>query len=229
MKQFAKVLALLTALALVISLAACGDSKEEKKDDTKAAVKEATEAPADPLVGTWESNDVSGSYFVFNADGTGSMESAGISIGFAYTKEGDTLLISDNAGEENQLKYKYTIEGETLTMSDEDSDTELKYTKVEAIPTEAIDPDATENNSKLVGSWEYEADGVMATYTFNANGTGTIDGGTATVSFTYTDDGSSVSVSVGGQDPSPAAYTLEGDTLTITPDEGDKVVMTRKK
>ena len=127
------------------------------------------------------------------------------------------------------MTYKYAVDGENLTLTEEESGTELKYKRVEAVPTEAADPNATENGSKLVGDWEGEQNGVTVVYTFNANGTGVMKGGSATVNFNYTDDGSNVTLSTDGEDGSTAPYTIEGDTLKVTPEDSEEFTLTRKQ
>ena len=229
MKTFAKVLAVLMALALMISLVACGsnDSKEEKKDDA-AATEAATEAAA-TIVGTWESTDAPGSFYVFNADGTGAIAASGFSIGFTYTDDGAAVTIANGNDASQTQKCQYAIDGDTLTLTDEETQTALTYKRVDSLPEETVDPDATENNSKLVGDWEGEQNSIAVIYTFNANGTGVMKGGATTVTYTYTDDGATVTLTIGDQEPASASYTIEGDKLTIQPEDGEEIVLTKKQ
>ena len=80
-----------------------------------------------------------------------------------------------------------------------------------------------EASKGIVGSWKYNGSTTLM-YTFNADGTGSYAGR----SFTYTDDGSSVTILYDGDTASGTYnYTIEGNTLTITDSFGNPVVYSK--
>ena len=110
MKKTAKILALVLALAMLVSLfAACG---------SKSA-----------LVGTWNSDDAEGSSITFKDDGTGTMDAGGFSMKFNYKeKDGKVELTSDNASDE-PITYEFSVKDNKLSLKDGETGTTLTYTK----------------------------------------------------------------------------------------------------
>ena len=111
-----KVLSILLAVVMVMSLlAACGgdDKKSDKEEATKA---EATQEEQITLVGTWEYESM-GAAYVFNADGTGAYKFAGNEMKFTYTDDNGKLTLTYE-GMDVPNEFNYTIEGKTLHIED---------------------------------------------------------------------------------------------------------------
>lgn len=104
-----KLIALLLAAVLLVSLCACSDSGTDKeKDDGK---KETV-----TIVGTWEYSAMSAAY-VFNEDGTGAYRFGETEMPFTYEDDGTTLkILYENSTSPNE--FKYTIKGNTLSIED---------------------------------------------------------------------------------------------------------------
>lgn len=80
----------------------------------------------------------------------------------------------------------------------------------------------------LVGkwAWEYEGLGEVMSFTFNKDGTGSMDAFGEAVEFTYTADDSNIKMTLEGETDT-VPYTLEGDTLTLEI-EGEPIELVRK-
>ena len=218
MKRFTALLTILLALVISFSLAACGKKDQDNKDETKEGINA-------ELIGTWESQESAGTYYTFNEDGTGSLSGDGYSLSFSFTDKDGVIAIT-YTGSTTAQNEKYTIKDDILTLENELLDGAITYKKTEKKPTEATENN-TDNGSKLVGSWESADNGSV--YTFKANGAGTLTLQAATVEFTYTDDGSKLELTFANTAPKKAAYTLEGDTLTITDEDHVTQTLTKKK
>lgn len=109
MKTIAKASAVIMALAILLSLAACGGAKEEAADTANAS----------PLVGTW-SNSEYGTAYTFNADGsgvlTGDVTGSGYTMEFTYEDKGTYVDIDYNVATKVQ-SIDYSISGDTLTLA----------------------------------------------------------------------------------------------------------------
>ena len=91
----------------------------------------------------------------------------------------------------------------------------------------------------LVGTWGYtEMDEdleIKVTATFNANLSGEIDvvvafnsgSETENSSFTWSTDGNKLTMVIDG-DTETSTYSISGDKLTITDDDGETIVLTRQ-
>lgn len=138
-----KILSLICALFLMISLASCG-AKNDPKETTapteslteSATASPATEAPvpaatdaaveteakasADTgLVGSWDFAALSGMVYTFNADGTGSYDMFGEVMNFTYEADGSTLKITfTDEDVDVPTELAYTIDGDTLNVKD---------------------------------------------------------------------------------------------------------------
>ncbi len=142
-----KIISLICALFLMISLASCGaknDAKETTAPTESATVSTATEAPApatteapapakteavieteakasadNGLVGSWDFAELSGMVYTFNADGTGSYDMFGEVMNFTYEADGSTLKITfTDEGVDVPTELAYTIDGDSLNVKD---------------------------------------------------------------------------------------------------------------
>ena len=103
-----KTLALVFILALAcLALAACGGAGGGEE-----------EAAANPIVGTWASEDFGGAFiFTFNEDGTGNYDASGTDMPFTYTAEDGALSILYD-GDDLSFDTEYTVEGDKFIMKD---------------------------------------------------------------------------------------------------------------
>ena len=142
-----KIISLICALFLMISLASCGaknDAKETTAPTESATVSTATEAPApatteapapakteavieteanasadNGLVGSWDFAALSGMVYTFNADGTGSYDMFGEVMHFTYEADGSTLKLTfTDEDVDVPTELAYTIDGDTLNVKD---------------------------------------------------------------------------------------------------------------
>lgn len=142
-----KIISLICALFLMISLASCGaknDAKETTAPTESATVSTATEAPApatteapapakteavieteanasadNGLVGSWDFAELSGMVYTFNADGTGSYNMFGEVMNFTYEADGSTLKLTfTDEDVDVPTELAYTIDGDTLNVKD---------------------------------------------------------------------------------------------------------------
>ena len=142
-----KIISLICALFLMISLASCGaknDAKETTAPTESATVSTATEAPApatteapapakteavieteanasadNGLVGSWDFAALSGMVYTFNADGTGSYDMFGEVMNFTYEADGSTLKLTfTDEDVDVPTELAYTIDGDTLNVKD---------------------------------------------------------------------------------------------------------------
>ena len=134
-----KIISLICALFLMISLASCGaknDAKETTAPTESATAPSATEAPASAtteavieteanasadngLVGSWDFAALSGMVYTFNADGTGSYDMFGEVMNFTYEADGSTLKLTfTDEDVDVPTELAYTIDGDTLNVKD---------------------------------------------------------------------------------------------------------------
>lgn len=111
MKNIKRLIICVTAMICVLSLVACGGSKQSE------------------LAGSWSGNN--GGYdvtFTFNEDGTGVMSISGIKLNTTYSIDGDKLTVNKTVLDGTQTEeytYKLSNKGKTLTLTSASGDTEL--------------------------------------------------------------------------------------------------------
>ena len=89
------------------------------------------------------------------------------------------------------------------------------------------EPATDSEKATIVGSWEYT--GGTYVYTFNEDGTGTYDTGSAVMNFTYEATDTELSISYeGNTSPTVLEYVLDGDTLNVKDSFGSDTVYKRK-
>lgn len=113
MKNILKVLAILCAVMMVISLAACGGS--DKGADTDTAVTEDTANAGEAIVGSWAYSDTY--IYTFNSDGTGTYDVGGTIMNFTYEANDNELSILYD-GNTAPMVLEYSIDGDTLNVKD---------------------------------------------------------------------------------------------------------------
>ena len=143
---FFKVIAVMCAVMLVLSLAACGNNSTPAETeaaavendaaapaDTEAAPADTEAAPADDaaadtgIEGSWEYE--SGGYiYTFNADGTGTYDISGTIMNFTYTAEGGVLAITYE-GSDAPMELEYEIDGDKLNVKDSMGSDTIYYRK----------------------------------------------------------------------------------------------------
>ena len=122
---FSKTIAIVCAVLMIVSLAACGSSKTKDtngKDDTSSAVdSKADSADSKPagnsdILGSWEYE--SGGYtYTFNEDGTGVYDLGTSTMEFTYEVT-DTELSILYTGNTEPLVLEYEIDGNKLNVKD---------------------------------------------------------------------------------------------------------------
>jgi len=111
MKNIAKVFAVILALALILSLAACGGS-----DNNNGSSKGSGGAKGDSaVVGTWENSEY-GIVCTFNENGTGTLNEPDYSVSFTYTDKGSFLEITYDGATDVQ-HIDYVFEGDNLNLA----------------------------------------------------------------------------------------------------------------
>lgn len=176
------------------------------------------------LIGTWYGYDVKSgeTCYVFQADGTGSITSEGVTLGTKWQTEDGTLLFTvdmqSTVGVGATLRGSYRVEGDSLY---------LELDGVEEVLTKT--PNKLGGNLQLVGEWvDPDAvfeDGVLADYTckieFDINGTCSYitDDGYTCFLWTEIDDGV-IQLEYSDGEKIKINYTMEGDTLSLS--YGDK-------
>ncbi|MBE6737775.1 MAG: hypothetical protein E7566_03855 [Ruminococcaceae bacterium] len=251
-----RIFALIIAVLMIATVfAACGDKKEDNKTTTATPVvtapvatapqTEADVATTDVLKGSWYASQdgVEGTY-TFNGDGTGVIEMMGVALNMTYTIEGNKLTYTMTfAGESETQTLDFTVNGNELTLTD--GIEPVVFTKKEghvpATPTEFTldlgleEPtdnvvDFTANGGDIVGAWVAEEEGIEITYTFNADGTGSIDMMGIAMDMTYTTEGNTVTYTVtfeGESETETLEYSVVGNELTMT--DGEYPVTFTKK
>ncbi len=122
MKVTVKILAVICALLMVISLASCG-----KKADTQSGADANSAAASDtkgeeassgnPIVGSWE-YETGGYTYVFNEDGTGVYQLSSGDMKFTYEiKDGNVLSILYD-GNTDPMELEFEIDGDRLNVKD---------------------------------------------------------------------------------------------------------------
>ena len=128
------------AALLVISLAACGNSKKEdttvkQTDSSQVADTTAQETTAQTqtseakstLVGSWEYKN-GGYTYHFNEDGTGTYDTGAKPMEFTYTATDKELSIT-YTGNTEPLVLKYEIDGDKLNVIDSLGNDTIYYKK----------------------------------------------------------------------------------------------------
>lgn len=210
----------LCALITVFCFTACGGSSSSSSSDSSASAAETTEAAKSALVGTWESTDAPGTYYTFNEDGTGFVKGAGYSTDFTYVDK-DSKVEFTYTGASAAQGNDYTIEGDTLTLAGEDGVT-LTYKKTDNVQKPTEKTAVPQPDSALLGTWKGtdEGEGGSGIVTYNADGTGTVKTEAYETTFTFEDDGSSVTMYIANAEPQTSTYTLEDGKLTMTASDG---------
>ncbi|SEF86789.1 MULTISPECIES: DUF5640 domain-containing protein [Lachnospira] len=110
MKTFKKMTTVIFASVLLFTLVACGGSKS--------------------VVGTWTSVEDDIAYtFVFEKDGTGSLDLSGVSVPFEYKVEDDTITLTMTLlGTTEEDEYTYELSDKTLKLTD-DANVTIELTK----------------------------------------------------------------------------------------------------
>ena len=83
------------------------------------------------IVGTWSTTDDSDiEYtFIFNKDGTGSLDLSGVTISFEYTVKDDTIVLTMTLlGTTEDDEFTYELSGNKLTLTDQ-TDTTIQLQK----------------------------------------------------------------------------------------------------
>ncbi len=130
---FAKIIAVVCALLMIVSLAACGSSKTNGTDDknsttisssasstadskTDSAVSNAEKTGNSDILGSWEYE--SGGYtYTFNEDGTGVYDLGTSTMEFTYEVT-DTQLSILYTGNTSPMVLEYEIDGNKLNVKD---------------------------------------------------------------------------------------------------------------
>ena len=159
-----RIITIVMAVFIALSLAACSGSKDDKGDTTHESAKETAASTAEEiangvslknadsaLIGKWESNAAPGTFYIFNADGTGSLEGEGYSMQLTYIDKGTSVVIL-YADAEKGDEQEYTVEGDKLTLAG------IPYTAVEAFDDTAADSEAQRGSEKATEGTKHTTD-----------------------------------------------------------------------
>lgn len=228
-----RIFALLLALLMVVALfAGCGDEKRSSKKDKDGKGNSVTEAaPADPLQGAWTAEqDGIEMTFKFNGDGTGAIETMGISMDTTYTVSGNKISVTMSyLGESETQEFEYSISGNELSLT-ADGETQVFTKSGSATPNKPANNTPSTATDALKGSWYVEEEGIEMTYTFNGDGTGSIDMDGIVLDTTYTISGNKVSITMsfmGESETQELEFSVNGNELTLT-DGNDPLTFTKK-
>lgn len=250
-----RIFALICAILMIATVfAACGDKKDDNKTttvapvvDTPVATTPVLDGPAaasDALQGSWSVTEEGIEViYTFNGDGTGVVEMAGMAMDMTYSINGNTVTYTLTvAGESESQTLDFTVNGNELTLTDGTDALvfTLKEGHVPATPTDSadieditddvIDEDFVATGGNIVGAWSYEESDIEIVYTFNADGTGSIDYAGTVMEMTYTTEGTTVTYTAtyeGESETETLSYSVVGNELTMT--DGEYPVTFTKK
>ncbi len=249
---------------ILVCFAACtggGEPKDNNKDNSSAAAPSAEDStdastsedkdnapestPVEPdtnggatdagLCDTWEvTEDGITVAITFNADGTGKMETLGMTMDIAWSVTDGKLNASASLMGETEEMFKdaeYSIDGDTLTVTQEDESMVLTRKGGSGNSGTTL-PGGTGGDDALVGSWEVTEDGITMVLNFEEDGKGNMEsvGVSMDMAWSVTDGKLSASMSFMGETEelfAGADYTVDGDKLTVTID-GESLVLTKK-
>ncbi len=250
-----RIFALIIAVLMIATVfAACGNKEEKGNTTTTSAVKDTvTTAPkndvpvvaTDALTGSWSVTEEGLEIiYTFNGDGTGVVEMMGMAMEMTYEIDGNKVTYTLTvAGQSESQTLDFTVNGNELTLTDGVETLVLtkKEGHVPADPTEFTldvdieDPTVTEVEfialgGDIVGTWVAEEEGVEITYTFNADGTGSIEMMGMAMEMTYTTEGTTITYTAtfeGESETETLEYAVIGNELTMT--DGEYPVTFTKK
>ena len=117
MKQFAKIMALVLAAAMLMTfMAACGGSTTDSGSGSNDA------ASSDILKGTWKQTDAVNGDWTWTFDGAGGCKLVGDTTGietdgtYKLDENAKTLSVSMKLWDDDKV-YDYTLSGDTLDLS----------------------------------------------------------------------------------------------------------------
>ena len=165
MKKISKIAVVVMALAMMVTLAACGSNNSSKSssktsessasekttsaaEKTTSAAEETTEAEkeANVLVGSWDSVDTPGTIYTFNEDNTGNLLVLNSEVPFTYEIKDNTVTLSSEIDKGNPDTFVFAVEGDKLTLTSNDG-TSLTFTKKTAEADANAAEAATGDNS----------------------------------------------------------------------------------
>lgn len=184
-------------------------------------------------------------WFVFNEDRTGSVRTESSAATFTFTVEdeekfgdsysGTVTILPDDTSSLifSQLFKSYRIKFSVWLSPESAEIAEYACLKVNELPDPFIpSPEANPLEAEILGSWDTVENGVPVTYTFNPDGTGSLEVLGQSVAFTYEllDGGFKVAVV---QDDvavtNEMRCVIDGDTMTTTDPNGISYTLTRHK
>ena len=210
---------------------------ESSESEADSAISEdVTLGGDDALLGAWEvTEDEITMILTFEEEGKGTMETLGMTMDMTWSAADGKLTASLSVmGETSEMlkdadysldgdSLSITMEGETVVFTrsngvSEDSDTEISI--------------ALGGDDAIVGTWEATEEGVTVAFTFNADGTGTMESMGVEMDMTWSAADGKLTAYMSFMGTSEemladAEYSVDGDSLTI--DDGmDVVVLTKK-
>lgn len=184
-------------------------------------------------------------WFAFNEDRTGSVRTESSAATFTFTVEdeekfGDsysgtvTILPDDTSSLVfSQLFESYRIKFSVWLSPESAEIAEYACLKVAKIPEPFIpSPEANPLEAKILGSWDTVENGIPVAYTFNPDGTGSLEALGQSFAFSYEllDGGFKVAVVQDGiTTTNEMRCVIDGDTMTTTDPDGISYTLTRHK
>ncbi|MBR3972238.1 MAG: hypothetical protein IKJ83_05095 [Ruminococcus sp.] len=251
-----RIFALIIAVLMIATVfAACGDKKDDDNKTTTTApavitpevtlpILDGPAAASDALQGSWSVTEEGMEIiYTFNGDGTGTIEMMGMALDITYTIDGSSVTYTmSETGQSESQTLDFAVNGSELTLTDGTDALVLtkKEGHVPATPTEynfdiditepATDANIIATGGNIVGSWSFEESGMEIVYTFNADGTGSIDYAGTVMDLTYTTEGNTVTYTAtfeGESETETLYYSVVGNELTMT--DGEYPVTFTKK
>ena len=185
--------------------------------DAPIATQEAALTDITPFVGEWMGSFGDIKVIVViedDASGTLSYGDTELNVVFLITATTITVCKDDNT----TIDVTYAIIGDSIN---------IVYIGTTITFTHYTPPTLSDS---LVGTWTGIEKGISVSYTFNADGSGSMTAMGIPMQLSYTVNGNTLSMTVsafGDTDTAVATFVVEGNTLTMTNEDGESNSYTR--
>jgi len=116
MKKAIKLLAVISAMAILCSFAGCNRNNENSGNESQ--VSSVSEQSLDPLAGKWQSEELSDYIYTFNGDGTGKYDMAGKVLELNYATEDGKITLTFLQEGYTPVTLDYELDGDRLNIKD---------------------------------------------------------------------------------------------------------------
>ena len=227
------------------------DISEDSSEDSSEDISEDKSNLYDGrLKGYWQVYDrdtlaMEDVWFAFNEDRTGSVRTESSAATFTFTVEdeekfgdsysGTVIILPDDTSSLvfSQLFESYRIKFSVWLSPESAEIAEYACLKVNKLPEPFIpSPEVNPLEAAILGSWDTVENGIPVIYTFNPDGTGSLEALGQSFAFTYEllDGGFKVAVVQDGVTvTNEMRCVIDGDTMTTTDADGLSYTLTRHK